>query len=78
MNKLSTLLLALFGLGSSSACSQAPYANADVQAFSEFIADDVQLLDVRTAAEYAEGHLSGAVNTQFYLGFMPLAAWLGG
>lgn len=62
MNKLSTLLLALFGLGSSSACSQAPYANADVQAFSEFIADDVQLLDVRTAAEYAEGHLSGAVN----------------
>ena len=38
------------------------YANTDVQGFAELIADSsVVILDVRTAAEYAEGHIQGAV-----------------
>ena len=59
MKKIFTCLLALAGL--SSACGQ-HYENTDVKAFSELIQrPDVMLLDVRTAAEYAEGHIEGAV-----------------
>ena len=59
MKKIITCLLATLGL--STACSQS-FENADVLAFSELIeASDVVVLDVRSASEYAEGHIEGAV-----------------
>ena len=63
MNKALAFILGMLGLGTSTACSQHAFEDADVQAFAELIQDpDVQLLDVRTAEEFAEGHLSGAMN----------------
>ena len=55
-----TCLLAVLGL--TSACGQKNYESTDVQGFAELIADSsVVVLDVRTAAEYAEGHIQGAI-----------------
>ena len=52
-----TTLLALATGG----CGQQKYDNMDVEAFAVFVADpQVQLLDVRTEAEYYEGHIDGA------------------
>ena len=60
MKKIITCLLATLGL--TSACAQQNFENADVQRFSELITNPgVVLLDVRTADEYAEGHIEGAV-----------------
>ena len=60
MKKILTCLLAVLGL--TSACGQGNFENADVQGFAELIADSgVVILDVRTAAEFAEGHLQGAI-----------------
>jgi L-ascorbate metabolism protein UlaG (beta-lactamase superfamily)/rhodanese-related sulfurtransferase len=61
MKKILTCLLATLGL--TTACGQQNFENADVQGFSELIENSgVVLLDVRTASEYAEGHIAGAVN----------------
>ena len=61
MKKILTCLLATLGL--STACGQQNFENADVQGFSELIENpDVVVLDVRTASEYAEGHLVGALH----------------
>jgi len=60
MKKILTCLLATLGL--TSACGQQNFENTDVQGFSELTADsNVVVLDVRTAAEFAEGHIKGAV-----------------
>ena len=60
MKKILTCLLATLGL--TTACGQGNFENADVQGFSELIEDScVVLLDVRTASEYAEGHIEGAI-----------------
>ena len=60
MKKILTCLLATLGL--TTACGQQNFENTDVQGFSELItAPGVVLLDVRTADEYAEGHIEGAV-----------------
>jgi rhodanese-related sulfurtransferase len=60
MKKFLTCLLATLGL--TTACGQENYENADVNGFAELITDtNVVVLDVRTAAEYAEGHIDGAV-----------------
>ena len=60
MKKIITCLLATLGL--TSACGQQNFENADVQGFSELIADtNVVVLDVRTAAEFTEGHIKGAI-----------------
>lgn len=58
----------MLGLG---ACANAQdkksYGDMDVSAFAELLADDnVQLLDVRTPAEFAEGHIAGAKNIDIY------------
>ena len=46
----------------SSSEAQQGFENVDVKGFSELMEDScVVLLDVRTAAEYAEGHIEGAV-----------------
>lgn len=60
MKKLLTCLLATLGL--TTACGQQNFENADVQEFAELIADsNVVVLDVRTAAEFAEGHIQGTI-----------------
>ena len=60
MKKILTCLLATLGL--TSACGQQNYENADVKGFAQLIENPgVALLDVRTAAEYAEGHIEGAI-----------------
>ncbi len=61
MKNIITSLLALLGLAT--ACGQQHFENVDVNRFAELIADpDVVLLDVRTAAEYDEGHIANALN----------------
>ena len=54
-------LMATFGL--TTACGQANYENVDVKGFAALMNDpDVVVLDVRTADEFKEGHLVGALN----------------
>ena len=60
MKKLLTCLLAVLGLNT--ACGKQNYENTDVQGFAELVADtNVVVLDVRTAAEFAEGHIQGSI-----------------
>ena len=60
MKKILTLLLATLGL--TTACGQDNFENIDVQGFSELVADtNVVVLDVRTVAEFTEGHIKGAI-----------------
>ena len=60
MKKILTCLLAVLGL--TSACGQGNFENTDVLGFAELIADSgVVILDVRTAAEFAEGHIREAI-----------------
>ena len=61
MKKLLTCLLAVVGLNT--ACGQQNFENTDVAGFAELVADtSVVVLDVRTASEYAEGHIEGSIN----------------
>ena len=60
MKKILTLLLAALGL--TTACGQDNFENTDVQGFFELVADtNVVVLDVRTVAEFTEGHIKGAI-----------------
>ena len=60
MKKILTCLFAVLGLNS--ACGQQSFEDTDVQGFAELIVDtNVVVLDVRTAAEFAEGHIQGAI-----------------
>lgn len=61
MKKLFAYLLATLGLNV--ACAQASYEDADVKGFAELMNDsNVVVLDVRTADEFKDGHLVGALN----------------
>ena len=61
MKKIITSLLATLGL--STACGQQNFENADVNSFAKLIEEpNIVVLDVRSAAEFAEGHIEGAVN----------------
>ncbi len=61
MKKWITCLLATLGL--TTACGQQNFENTDVTGFVELMKDsNVVVLDVRTASEFSEGHLAGAVN----------------
>lgn len=61
MRKLFACLLGLVGLNS--ACGQHNYESIDADEFVRYVGNpDVMLLDVRTAEEYAEGHIEGAIN----------------
>ena len=61
MRKILTCLLATLGL--TTACGQGNYENVDVNGFAELVADsNVVVLDVRTASEFAESHIEGAIN----------------
>lgn len=60
MKKILTCLLATLGL--TSACGQQNFENTDVQGFSELVADsNIVVLDVRTVAEFTEGHIERAI-----------------
>ena len=66
MKKILIILLGMLGIHVNSACSQQSFKDADVSEFAELIkGEGVQLIDVRTAEEYAEGHLEGATNIDF-------------
>lgn len=57
------LVVVLTILGVNSACGQQNYENIDVKGFAELVADtNVVVLDVRTASEFAEGHIQRAIN----------------
>jgi len=61
MKKMIACFLASLGLNT--ACAQAGYENADVKGFAELMKEpNVVVLDVRTADEFKEGHIEGAVN----------------
>lgn len=61
MKKLFAYLLATLGLNV--ACAQASYEDVDVKGFAELMNDsNVVVLDVRTADEFKDGHLVGALN----------------
>ena len=54
-------LCAIFG------CSAKAFESVDAAEFAREIAKEgVQIVDVRTAAEYAEGHIPNAVNIDVY------------
>ena len=58
----SCLIAALATLGLTTACGQQNFENTDVKGFAELIADsNVVVLDVRTATEFSEGHIKGAI-----------------
>ena len=60
MKNLLTCLLAMLGL--TTACGQENFENMDVEGFATLVKQaDVLILDVRTAEEYAEGHIEGAI-----------------
>ena len=73
MRTIIMCLLAMLGLAT--ACGQKNYEDADVQGFSDLIAKpNVVVLDVRTAAEFEEEHIAGAINIdQGQDGFMERA-----
>ena len=63
----SWLVAALAMLGLNTACGQGNFENAEVSEFAELVADsNVVVLDVRTASEFAEGHLERAINIDYH------------
>ena len=61
MRKFFTCFFAALGL--TTACGQKNYEDADVKVFAGLVADlNVVVLDVRTAEEFAEGHIANAIN----------------
>ena len=67
MKKILTCLLAVLGLNS--ACGQNNYEDVDVNGFAALTADpSVTVFDVRTADEFAEGHIEGAMNIDYKQG----------
>lgn len=71
MKHFLTCLLALLGI----TASGQNFENKEVKEFAELIADpNVVFLDVRTADEFNEGHIKGAINLdQFKSDFIELA-----
>ena len=63
----SCLVAALAMLGLNTACGQGNFENAEVSEFAVLVADsNVVVLDVRTASEFAEGHLERAINIDYH------------
>ncbi len=61
MKKFLTCLWTIFGLTTS--CGQTNYDNTDVKGFAKLTNDpNVVVLDVRTANEFKDGHIDGALN----------------
>ena len=64
MRKTLSFLLSLLGLNFTLGCTSSPsFDTLSANTFADYIGkNDVQLVDVRTAEEYAEGHIEGAIN----------------
>ncbi len=63
MRNILTVIFGMLGLNALFACVSSNTDDVDGNAFAELVRQkNVILLDVRTAAEYAEGHIPGAVN----------------
>lgn len=78
---LPLLLFALMAVSSCVQCSVSHvggnFRRTDVAGFKEFIANpDVQIVDVRTAAEYNAGHIPGSINIDVLKGHEELATML--
>lgn len=57
----------MLGLNGCMNAQDKSYTDMDVEAFSNYLKDgDVQLVDVRTPEEYAEGHIPGAININVF------------
>ena len=63
MKKIIALLLGLLGLTANASAQSDSIKTVDAAQFAEFInSDSVLLVDVRTAKEYAAGHIANAKN----------------
>ena len=63
MKKIIALLLGLLGLTANASAQSDSIKTVDAAQFAEFInSDSVLLVDVRTAEEYAAGHIPNAKN----------------
>ena len=63
MKKIIALLLGLLGLTTNASAQSDSIKTVDAAQFAEFInSDSVLLVDVRTAEEYAAGHIANAKN----------------
>ncbi len=60
-------MLSLFGLNACANAHDNKFTDMDVADFAKFITNDnVQLVDVRTPEEYADGHIKGAKNINVF------------
>lgn len=67
MKKIFLILLSLLGLNACANAQSKTYTDLNVENFSKFLSNDsVQLLDVRTPEEFAEGHIEDATNLNVY------------
>lgn len=67
MKKFFFILLSLLGLNACSNAQNMAYTDMDVDAFSKYITENgVQLVDVRTPEEFAEGHIEDAKNINVF------------
>ena len=67
MKKLLVIILTLLGLNGCMNAQNKNYVNMDVKKFANFLSNDsVQLVDVRTPEEFAEGHIAGAKNINVF------------
>ena len=67
MKKISVIIFTLLGLNGCMNAQNKSYVNMDVENFSHYLSNDsVQLVDVRTPEEFAEGHIAGAKNINVF------------
>lgn len=67
MKKLLIFMLSILGLNSCANAQDKDFVDMDVASFSKFVTNDgVQLIDVRTPEEFAEGHLKEAKNINVF------------
>lgn len=72
MKKLLFIILTLLGLNGCMNAQNNNYTDMDVERFSKYLSNNnVQLVDVRTPEEFAEGHIAGSRNINvFYKDFI--------